>query len=72
MAMEYRDELKLRLIQYDIEPTENIVRFIDLETIPLKSYIMELRENIEDLIMTSDRSYEDTRKQSVELLNKKV
>lgn len=39
--MEYKDELKLRLIQYGIEPTEDIIRFIDLETIPLKAMLFK-------------------------------
>lgn len=39
--MEYKDELRLRLIQAGIEPTEDIIRFIDLETIPLKANLFE-------------------------------
>ncbi len=39
--MEYKDELAIRLQQYGIEPNEDIIRFIDLETIPLKAEIMK-------------------------------
>lgn len=40
------DELRLRLIQYGIEPTEDIIRFIDLETIPLKAELFTKRGDI--------------------------
>lgn len=44
--MEYKDGLRLRLIQAGIEPTEDIIRFIELETIPLKAELFIKRGDI--------------------------
>jgi hypothetical protein len=44
--MEYKDELTLRLIKAGIEPTEELLRFIDLETIPLKSELFTKRGDL--------------------------
>jgi virulence-associated protein VagC len=40
--MTYKDELTIKLQQFGIEPTDSILRFIDLETIPLKAKIFDL------------------------------
>jgi len=40
--MTYKDELTIKLQQFGIEPTDAILRFIDLETIPLKAKIFNL------------------------------
>ena len=42
--MTYKDELTIKLQQFGVEPTDAILRFIDLETIPLKSKIFNLTE----------------------------
>lgn len=46
--MNYKDELKIKLLQFGIEPTDSILRFIDLETIPLKAKIFELKQSISE------------------------
>lgn len=43
--MNYKDELSIRLLQSGIEPTDAILRFIDLETIPLKAKIFVLQND---------------------------
>lgn len=46
--MTYKDDLTYRLYQIGIEPTEGLLRFIELEVIPLKSKLFELRvDNIQ-------------------------
>lgn len=58
--MEYKDELRLRLIQAGIEPTEDIIRFIDLETIPLKAKLFEQNTLIADRVETAIDSFLST------------
>lgn len=53
--MEYKDELTIRLQQSGIEPTEQLLSFIDLETIPLKAKLFSMNTdnaefNVSDLL----------------------